>query len=270
MIRHILIIIVLFLASNFIYAQPTGVKYNIGPKIAVNVYKSRFQFSEDEEIFSQEPKVGFQVGGIYDMPLTEMIHFAAEFYYSHKGKKTYIVEYGLTNDATYHFLELPILLRFTFNAAKVSSGTLKWHLDVGPTISYWMGGKGNLYSDGPTTDYDIVFGDLPTTIPPIGTEGTKMYISNANRWQWGLMAGVGINYPIYKGQVLFIDLRTGLGGTNLGKHNAQANIVPQILGFSESLDVRFLEFSLSVAYTFEVDWVKQFRGKSTDRTRKKS
>lgn len=261
MIRHILIITVLFLATNFACAQPTGVVYNIGPKIAVNVYKSRFQFSEDEQVFDQQTKFGFQVGGTFDMPLKEMIHFAAEFYYSQKGKKTFITDTGLTNDATYHFLEVPILLRFTFNGAKVSSGTLKFHFDIGPTISYWLGGKGNLYADGPTIDYKIVFGEVPTTTAKSNT----MYISNANRWQWGLTAGVGVNYPIYKGQVVFIDLRVGLGGSNLGKHNAQANLVPQILGFSDSMDVRFLEFSISAAYTFEIDWVKQFKGKSTDR-----
>ena len=135
MIRHILIITVLFLATNFAYTQPKGVKYNIGPKIAVNVYKSRFQFSEDEQVFNQEPKLGFQVGGTFDMPLKEMIHFAAEFYYSHKGKKTFITAEGLTNDAVYHFLEVPVLLRFAFRAGTVSSGVIKWHLDVGPTIS---------------------------------------------------------------------------------------------------------------------------------------
>lgn len=269
MIRHILLIPVLFLITNFVYAQPKGVVYNIGPKIAVNVYKSRFQFSEDEQVLDQQMKYGFQVGGTYDMPLKEMIHFAAELYYSHKGKKTFITDTGLTNDATYHFLEAPILLRFTFNGAKVSSGTLKFHFDIGPTISYWLGGKGNLLADGPSTEYKIVFGDVPSTIPPVGTEGTKLYISNANRWQWGLTAGVGVNYPIYKGQVVFVDIRAGLGGSNLGKHNSEANIVPQILGFSDSMDVRFLEFSLSAAYTFEIDWVQQFKGKSTDRRSRK-
>ena len=53
MIRHILIIPVILLSVNLLVAQPTGVKYNIGPKAALNVYKSRFNFKEDEEIFDQ-------------------------------------------------------------------------------------------------------------------------------------------------------------------------------------------------------------------------
>jgi hypothetical protein len=254
------------LATNFVCAQPTGVVYNIGPKIGANVYKSRFQFSDDEQVFDQQTKFGFQVGGTIDLPLKEMIHFAAELYYSNKGKKTLITDTGLTNDAKYHFLEAPILLRFTFNAGRVSSGMVKWHLDIGPTISYWLGGKGNLYADGPTVEYKIEFGEVPAT----SAESNKMYISNANRWQWGLVAGAGVNYPIYKGQVVFIDIRAAFGGTNLGKHDSEAILVPQILGFSDSMNVRFLEFSISAAYTFEIDWVQRFKGKSTDRKRKKS
>lgn len=270
MIRHILLIPALILVTNFLHAQPKGVKYNIGPKAAFNVYKSRFQFKEDEQIFDQEMKMGFQVGGIFDIPLKENIHFATELYYSHKGKKTIITESGLTNDATYHYIEVPILLRFTFVGGQVSSGTLKWHLDIGPTMSYWLGGKGTLSSDGPAIDYKIIFGPLPATPPSIGVGTSNMYISNSNRLQWGLLAGAGVNYPIYKGQVLFLDIRAGLGGTNLGEHNAEAILSPQILGFGESLDVRFLEFSISAAYTFEVDWVRRFKGKSTVKYRKKS
>ena len=270
MIRHILLIPALLLITNFLYAQPKGVKYNIGPKAGFNVYKSRFQFKDDELVFDQKVKVGYQIGGTFDMPLKEAIHFAVELYYSRKGKETFITESGLTNDAVYHFIEVPVLLRFTFNASRVSSGILKWHIDIGPSMSYWLGGKGNLYGDGPSSEYKVKFGDVPATPPSFSAGDATMYISNPNRLQWGLVAGAGVNYPIYKGQVVFIDLRAAFGGTNLGEHDAQANLVPQVLGYSESLDVRFLEFSLSAAYTFEVDWVQRFKGKSTVNKRKKS
>ena len=85
---------------------------------------------------------------------------------------------------------------------------------------------------------------------------------------WVHCGRVGRSNPVLS--VVFLDLRAGLGGSNLGKHNSQANLVPQILGFSDSMDVRFLEFSISAAYTFEIDWVQQFKGKSTDKYRRKS
>ena len=157
MLRFILIIPVIFLFNSFGQSQPKGVKYNIGLKAGFNTYKSRFNFKEDEDIFDQKVKMGFQIGGAFDMPLKEMIHFYSELYYSHKGKKTLILESGLTNDATYHFIEMPILVRLKFNAGKVPSGPLKWHFDIGPSISYWISGKGNLYADGPDNKYKIEF-----------------------------------------------------------------------------------------------------------------
>jgi len=264
MIRHILIFLAIFLFVTHVYSQPKGVKYNIGPKIGVNLYKSRFNFKEDEKWFDQKTRIGFQLGATLDMPLKEMIHFVGEFYYSHKGKKTLITDSGLTNDARYQFLELPVLLRFSFNGGKVSSGDFKWHLDLGPSISYWLSGKGSLYGNGPTSEYEIIFSETPPNV----SDFNKMYISNVNRFQWGLIAGVGINYPIYRHQVVYVDLRIGFGGTNLGQHDTVANL--NIIGFAESMSARFLEFSLSAAYTFEVDWIQTKRGKSTVTKRKKS
>lgn len=264
MLRFILIIPVILLLTTLGKSQPKGVQYNIGIKAGFNVYKSRFNFKEDEDLFDQKLKLGYQVGGAFDMQLKEIVHFYSEVYYSHKGKYTTIVESGLNNDATYHFLEMPIMVRFKFNAGRVPSGQLKWHFDVGPTVSYWLGGKGNLFGDGPNNEYDIVFDE-----PPVNNADFKtMYITNANRWQWGLGVGIGMDYPVYKGQVLFVDFRTNVGGTNLGEHDSRA-LLP-VLGFNESTQVRFLEFSISAAYTWSVDWALTKKGKSNVKRRKKS
>ncbi len=264
MIRQILIIPVILLSVTLVYSQPKGVKYNIGPKAAFNVYKSRFNFSEDEQIYDQKTKMGFQLGGAFDMQLKEMIHFYSELYYSRKGKRTIVTESSITNDAVYHFLELPILVRFNFNAGKVSSGPLHWHFDVGPSISYWLGGKGNISSDGPLYPYKIIFGSPPES----GGGFEEMYISQANRWQWGLMAGVGMDYPVTSGQLVYIDFRVSFGGSNLAEFDGEASF--PVLGFSDSLDVRFLEFSLGAAYVFKVDWALTKKGKSTIKKRKRS
>ena len=50
----------------------------------------------------------------------------------------------------------------------------------------------------------------------------------------------------------------------------EAHGVDNWCGYSDSMDVRFLEFSLSVAYTYEIDWIQTRKGKSTIRKRKKS
>lgn len=263
MIKHVTVFFVLFfsLAGE---AQVKSPKYHIGPKMGFNVYKSRFEFKEDEQIYDQSIKTGYQLGIMLDLPLKESIfHFHTELYYSKKGKKTKIVSTGLTNDATYKFIEVPILLRMSFIGGNAAAGEVKFHFDIGPTVSYWLGGKGLLYADGPQVPYKIKFG-----APPVNSsEFDVMYISNPNRVQWGLAIGAGIDYPVVKHQYVFIDLRVGLGSTNLAKFDSEASI--PILGFSESLDLRFLEFMISVAYAFEIDWIQTKKGKSTIKNKRR-
>jgi opacity protein-like surface antigen len=93
-----------------------------------------------------------------------------------------------------------------------------------------------------------------------------LYLSGANRWQWSFNLGVGLEYPVVKNLFVYIDFRTSFGSTNLGQHDGAANL--PVLGFAESLDVRYLEFILSVAYAFELDWAQTKKGKSTVKKRK--
>ena len=264
MIKQVTPILLIFL-SLVAEAQVKSPKYHIGPKIGFNVYKSRFEFKEDENQYEQSIKTGYQLGMMVDLPLKKSIfHFHGELYYSKKGKNTKIISSGLNNDATYNFIETPLLLRVSFIGGNVAAGELKFHFDIGPTISYWLGGKGQLFADGPVSEYKIKFGELPAN-----PENEIMYISNANRWQWGLAIGAGVDYPIVKHQYVFVDVRIGLGSTNLGEYDANAIYIPETLGFSESLDVRYLEFVLSVAYAFEIDWIQTRKGKSSSGRRKK-
>ena len=262
MTRYLATIIILFLCIDTVSGQKLTPKYQVGLKAAFTSYKSTFNFPEDEEIFDQKVRPGFQVGGVLDLPLANVFHFYAELYYSMKGKKTFITDAGITNNATYHFIEAPVLLRFSFNGGEVPSGNYRWHIDVGPTISYWLGGSGSLVANGPKNPYDIVFGDPPENNSSFET----MYIANGERWQWGLMFGLGMDYPVTKGQIVYIDLRAGLGGTNLGDFDSQAYL--PVLGFSDSMQVSFLEFSLSAAYTFEIDWISTRKGKSNVKSRR--
>ena len=93
-----------------------------------------------------------------------------------------------------------------------------------------------------------------------------MYITNPNRWQWALNFGLGMDYPVNKGQVMFIDFRTSFGSTDLGQHDSEVFL--PVLGFSDSMQVRYLEFIVSVAYTFEIDWISTLKGKSTNKKRR--
>ena len=237
-------------------------QFYIGPKLGFQAYKSTFNFKEDGDIFDQKWKAGYQIGGTYDMPLTNIFNFAVELYFSKKGKKTTITDAGLTNDANYYFIEMPILLRFKFTGGQSPAGIINWHVDIGPKISYWLGGNGTIQGLGPTLEYKIKFGE-----PGGVTSFNTMYISKANRWQWGLNFGGGIEYPVVKQQKVYGDLRIGINSTNLAEFNGEAQL--PVLGFADSMDVRFLEIALSVGYVFEIDYKQTRKGKSTDRQRRR-
>ena len=256
MIRLILSLFIVGCSLSSVWAQ-----FHAGPKVAITVYKSRFNFAEDEKLFDQNYKPGYQIGGALNLPLKNIFNFAGELYFSQKGKNTIIESSGLTNNSTYYFIEAPILLRLGFVGGNAAAGQFNFHLDFGPTVSYWLGGKGTLQADGPITEYKIKFGE-----PGFDASTNIMYISNANRWQWGLNLGVGLEYPVVKNQFILIDLRTFFGSTNLAQHDGSADL--PILGFNDSLDVRFLEFILSVTYAFEIDYKQTRKGKSTNDKRK--
>ena len=258
MLRFILSLVIVGGSLSSALAQ-----FHAGPKAAITAYKSRFNFAEDENLFDQKFKLGYQIGGAFDLPLKNIFNFAGELYFSRKGKKTIIESSGLTNNSTYYFIEAPILLRLGFAGGNAAAGQFNFHIDFGPTVSYWLGGKGTLQADGPITEYKIKFGE-----PGVDASTSTMYISNANRWQWGLNLGVGLEYPIVKNQFVFLDLRTFFGSTNLIEHDGSANL--PILGFSDSMDVRFLEFVVSVTYAFEIDFKQTRKGKSTIKKRKEN
>lgn len=251
MLRKFWLLSILMFFSGTAFSQ-----FYIGPKFGLNVYKSKFNFPEDEEFFDQKWKLGYQIGGAFDLPLENIFHFHPELYYSRKGKKTEIIGTGITNNATYNFIEAPIYLRMSFEGGQGEAGTFYYHIDIGPTISYWLGGKGTLDAGGPTFDYTIKFGETEDDAPD-----NAMYITDANRWQWGLSIGFGTTYPVVRHQFVNVDLRIGIGGTHLAGLDGEAHL--PILGFVDSLDVSFLEISLSGSYVFEIDWAQTKKGKST-------
>lgn len=233
----------------------------LGPKVGFGISKSRFNFKDDEALFDQKWKTSYQVGGAFDLPVLDIVHFYTELYYINKGKKTVNPGIGLTNTSSYHMIEAPVFLRLTFAGGKSAAGIFNWHVDFGPTLSYWISGNGKLDGTGPELDYKLFFSD-----PEGNTAYNKMYLTEANRLLWGLAIGTGLEIPVKDGQYVFIDFRGGFGSSNLAKNEGEFNL--PILGFSDSPDVRFVEITMSAAYIFAYDWKLSLKGKSTINKRK--
>ena len=233
----------------------------LGPKLGFSVHKASFNFSEDEEIFDQKIQVGYQIGGAFVMPLKNIFSFSTELYFTQKGKKTIIVENGLENQSKYYFLEAPVLLRLNFEGGSTESGTFKYHFDIGPTISYWLGGSGTVGVEG-FKKYKVVFDNDTSNV----NRTEDLVINGANRLQWGLNLGAGIEYPIVKNQTVFVDFRFVFGHSNLVNSEGYSNF--DLFGYEDDLNVRFRQFVISASYMFTYDWRLGLKGKSTINKRK--
>ena len=233
----------------------------LGPKLGISVHKAVFEYSEDEDIFDQKIQFGYQIGGAFSMPLKNIFGFYSELYFSQKGKKTVIVENGLENQSKYYFIEAPIMLRLNFQGGSSRSGTYNYHFDFGPTVSYWLGGTGTIGQQG-FKKYKVAFDKDTTEV----SKANELVINGPSRWQWGLNIGGGIEYPIKKGQQVFVDLRLVFGNTNLIQNDGYSNF--DLFGYDDDLNVRFRQVVISAAYMFSYDWRLGLKGRSTINKRK--
>ena len=141
-----------------------------------------------KDTYSRAFKGGYNAGIVINFPLPADFGLASEFNYSVKGRKVRFNSDEWTNNGTYTFFEVPILLRkfFTIQGLPYSA---KWFVNVGPHISYWAGGKGKIETNGPGLDYDIQFADSAAF------DLTTMYMVDANRYIFGMDVGIGIDHP---------------------------------------------------------------------------
>jgi hypothetical protein len=233
----------------------------IGPKLGLSIHKASFNFSEDEDIFDQKIQLGYQIGGAFTMPLKNIFSFHSELYFSQKGKKTIVTDNGLENKSTYYFIEAPVLLRLNFEGGSGEAGVYKYHVEIGPTISYWLGGKGSVGLAG-FKDYKVVFNNDTSYV----SQTNEMVINGANRLQWGLNIGVGLEYPVKKNQTVFIDFRLVMGNSNLIESSGYSEF--DLFGYDDDLNVHISQFVISTSYMFTYDWRLGLKGKSTINKRK--
>ena len=201
--------------------------------------------------------LGFNVGGVVNWKASDNFALHTELLYSRINKHLVGTDgYSLNRDQ-FNYLTLPVLLR-----GSMPVGHAKVYLNAGPSVSYWLGGKGfvrhvELDEFGFETSHRIAFGEK---------ERNETYtdevvrITNANRIQLGLDMGTGVMIPL-QDQYLMVDLRYSWGHTNMAQEDAQ---YLGFFGYNDDLSFANHSFSVSCAYLFEFDLVKLTRkGKIT-------
>lgn len=233
-------------------------QFDIGPLVGFDVYKPFPKAKNSEEYyerFSNRIQFGLMAGGYFNYHITDKIGIATAVYYSLKGKTTDIEGVRWSNISRYNFVEAPLLFRYTWGQSMYAGIPYRPYFNFGPNVSYWMSGRGKL-EGGATLNYKIVFDEPSYDI-------YTMSLRDVNRWIWGLDIGGGMEITVYDVQKLFLDFRIGIGHTFLGEPDSVNPNSINILGFDDDLKVHYRTFMVTVAYTFEIDFLKMRKGKST-------
>ena len=235
------------------YAQEFSLGIKGGPLAARSVIGDKF----DRKDFSQRNKLGYMGAALIIFPLKNNYAFETEVGFSQRGRKILSNGDTWTNTATYYFADASMLLRKFFPLRIRKDIPTQWFVNIGPNISYWIGGPGDI---GVTKmqKYDIVFGEMP--IEPQEPDFDKMYYTDVNRWLFGINIGTGFVAPLRKSQKLLTELRFTSGHTFYGKTTSASW---RTLGFADNLRANEKVLSLTVAYIFDFNIKESRKGKST-------
>lgn len=267
---QILIVLILFLSgANLSYAQ----KFAVGVKAGATMSFSSFGDKDDKAQFTNSWKPGFFGAGLVNFPLKKNFSFQTEAGFSQRGRKLKFNQDTWVNSANYHFIDGSMMLRksYPLQWAKNVRGT--WFFNVGPKISYWLNGKGSVYTltenidpvtgaikieKGYSYDYKVKFEKAPEE--PSTPDFNTMYLTDVNRWLFGLDFGVGVDAPTTALQRFVFEVRFTSGHTFYGTKSSAFN---RTLGFADNLRANEKTISFSIDYTINKVVREGQKGKST-------
>jgi hypothetical protein len=235
-----------------------GQKFSLGAKVGGSINWVSFSEKEQKDTFSVLPAPGYTVGGFINFPLKHDYFVQMELAYSKKGRifKDII---SLTNSSSYRFVDATMLLRKSFHFNLAPNVPSEWFFSIGPEVSYWISGKGNIRAEGPGFPYKIMFDGTPDG-------GTKhLWYNDANRWLFSLVVGTGFRAPIGPNQSITTELRFVSGHTNLGQkyYERTPNLWYGVLGYVDTLHVNLKTIVISVSYSWDFNMLQSKMGKST-------
>jgi len=225
----------------------------VGPKVGIQASRTVYNEPEMVDIYRSYPSLAYHAGGVMNVKVSDMFSFQTELLYQITKKHVENREIGDWQKESYQFLSLPLLLR-----ASMPWGRNEIYVNAGPSISYWLAGRGEVFH-GEVLEFDMEV--LPYDIAFSGEEDTYRFIvEEANRFQLGLDLGIGTVLPMGR-NFLMVDLRYTFGHTNMARETESYIPLPF---FRHDLLHTQQVLSLSAAYLFNFDiYSMRTKGKSS-------
>jgi hypothetical protein len=246
----------------------------IGPVAGANIGWVTFDNKDNKDFYEVKPVFGFHVGASLAFRVQKRFFLQTSFLYQQRGKNLEgKVEQDFSNKVTYRYIDVPILYTAEFKAKVGKAREFKWYLGAGPTISYWLGGKGTL-KDGdlnenlinpPNYDlpYKITFEGDPEEI-----NEDEMNVQDPNRIQLGLNISAGLIFePMGLHKIMFTT-RYHAGHSFFSRDTKGVFGLPNVLYYEDDLRVRNQEIVLSLHYFIDLKTDQRKRGKSTIKMKK--
>lgn len=236
-----------------LYAQ----KFAVGVKAGATISISSFGDKDDGDFYTNSSKPGFFAAGLINFPLKKNFSFQTEAGFSQRGRNIKFNEDTWENNATYYYIDGSMMLRKSYPLQWAENVRGTWFFNVGPKVSYWLNGKGTVTAGG-SYDYKIKFEHPPEN--PTEPDFNTMYMTDVNRWLFGLDLGVGVDAPTTALQRFVFEIRFTSGHTFYGSRSSAFN---RTLGFTDNLRANEKIISFSVDYTLNKDIRDTRKGKTT-------
>jgi len=263
-----------FLVVSFFLNSEAKGQILLGPVVGGQVNWMVFDDQGDRDLYKLSPLVNFHAGVGISFRAQKRFFLHTSILYSQKGKSLKSKDNSNTqNKSKFQYIDVPILYTAEFNTKLGKDKVFKWYFGAGPTISYWLGGKGvlthgdlnenNINPPNYDLHYKITFNKTPETVA-----ANEMNVRESNRIQLGLNFSAGFVFEPVKNQKLLINFRYAFGQSFLSRESNGEFGLPGVLYYEDQLKIRSRELVLSLHYFIDLKIDQRKKGKSTSKIKK--
>jgi hypothetical protein len=249
----------------------------VGPILETQLTSAAFFDKSDKDAFKNIPAPGIRAGVTISKRIKNHFIFNTGLQYAHKQLHLKSALDPLLNIRQgFSYIELPIsyTLEFREHLGGKKAGISKDYevfAGAGPVISYWMGSRGTFTSSAvqetliSEIKYTTTFHFNPADLAS-ASDLSKIYMADANRFQFALQLVGGISFEPLGLQKIVITGKVEIGQTRFSKELGgflPANFVERV-----PLKSRPISFGVNAAYIFNTKYEDSRKGKSTERKRR--
>jgi len=265
MIKHVSLLVAGLLFLNY----KGEAQILVGPVVGGQLNRMVFYNDQSKDLYKLKPLLNFHAGASISFRAQKRFFLNTSILYAQKGKLLESNYNSITrNDATFKYIDMPILYTMEFKAKMGRDKVYKWYFGVGPNISYWLGGKGVLVHEDlnengvnpPNYDvhYKIVFNKDSAAVAT-----NEMNVREPNRIQLGLNLSAGLIFEPFGNNKIMVNLRYAFGHSFLSRNGKGEFGLPGVLYYEDDLKVRSRELVLSLHYYIDLKTDQSKKGKST-------